>query len=162
MSVKSRQKLAQETEQQILNYLQQQEEPVTFYTLYTDLNFSSGKAQSALKRLVDDGLVYIRKKVSKFQTYILNRPFELDPDVIENPEENLMIFPFRLNYVIGSILTEVPELSEEYSSFMDLVTKAVGYFFKEKLPYDLRRKAILQAIQKGKISEDLGKQILGE
>ena len=88
--------------------------------------------------------------------------FEIDPKIIKNRDEEIMIFPFSINYTIGSILKQVPKVSEEYPSFMDLVTKAIGYFFKEKLPYDLRKKAILQAVEKGKIPEELGKQILGE
>ena len=33
---------------------------------------------------------------------------------------------------------------------------------QEKLPFDLRKRAILQAAEKGKIPEDLVKQLLGE
>jgi len=162
MSVKSRKKLAQETEEHILEYLRQREEPVSFYTLYKELNFSSGKAQSALRRLESEELVHVRKKISKFQTFIYHEPFEIEPKIIKNLEEEIMIFPFGINYMVGSILKQVPKLTDEYSSFMDLVSKAIGYFFKEKLPYDLRKKAILQAVEKGKIPEELGKQILGE
>lgn len=162
MSAKSRKKQAGETEEQILEYLRNQEEPVSFYTLYTELNFSSGKAQSALKRLEEDELIHVRKKISKFQTFIYHEPFEIEPEIIKNLDEDMMIFPFGINYVVGSILKQVPKLTDEYSSFMDLVTKAIGQFFKEKLPYDLRKKAILRAVEKGKIPEELGKQILGE
>jgi len=154
--------MAQETEQEILNYLRHQPKEVTFYKLYTDLNYTSGKAQSALRRMQKNGTVYLRKKISKFKTYVFHKPFELEPKIIKNKDEKIMIFPFSLNYTVGTILKQVPEVSDEYPSFMELVSKAVEYFFQEKLPYELRRKAVYLAVEKGKISEKLGKYILGE
>ena len=55
----------------------------------------------------------------------------------------------------------IEELSLEYHDLKDLFKKAIIYFFQKQISYDLKSEAIEQVIEKGKISESLGKQILG-
>ena len=66
MSSKSRKEMKKETELEILDYLRSQSEPVSFYQLYTDLNYTSGKAQTAIRRMETDEKVFVKKKISKF------------------------------------------------------------------------------------------------
>jgi len=162
MSVKTRKQSAKETEREILNYLKTKKVPITFYKLYTDLKYTSGKAQSAVRRLQKKGEIITKRAIMKFQTFILDKDFDLEPKIIKNLDEELMIFPFTIPYTVGAILKQIPKVSDDYSNFIDLVTQAVIEFFQEKLPYELKRKAILLAIKKGKISEGTGKFILGE
>jgi hypothetical protein len=162
MSLKSRKQMKKETEQEILDYLRSQPEHVSFYKLYTDLNYTSGKAQTALKRLEVDGRIYLRKKISKFQTFVSDNEFELEPKIIKNLDEELMVFPFSINYAVGAILKQLPKLTDEFNNFIDIVKKAVEYYFIEKIPHELRVQAVHRAIEKGKIPEELGRQILGE
>lgn len=161
MSVKSRDQQAKETEQEILDYLREQPEAVSFYKLYTDLSYTSGKAQSALKRLRQTEEVFIHKKIDKFKTFVYHEDFDVDPDVLELEDEDTLIFPVRMSRMVGTVLEEVPELSDDYSNFMDLVKKALIMYFQTLEP-DLKRKVIESAIKKGKITEELGKRILGE
>ena len=61
MSSKSRIEMKEETEQEILDYLRTQPEAVSFYQLYTDLNYTSGKAQTAIRRMESDEKVVVKK-----------------------------------------------------------------------------------------------------
>ena len=148
------------TDQAIINYLKKQEKPVTFYNLYKDLNFSSGKAQTALKRLKESNKVFLKKRIKRFENLIWYRDFNLETNIIDG-EDSEIIFPIHLNRTIGTILQEIPELSVEYNDLTDLFKKAIIYFFQNQISYDLKSEAIEQVIEKGKISESLGKQILG-
>lgn len=152
---------AHQTDQAILQYLKNQEKPVTFYNLYKDLDFSSGKAQTALKRLQERKKVFLKKRIKRFENLIYYKDFDIKSDVIDLELENEIIFPIHLDRTIGNILQEIPELSLEYLDLKDLFKKAIIYFFRKEISYDLRSEAIKQAIEKGKISETLGEQILG-
>jgi len=152
---------ALETERKILNYLEEKDEPVSFYTLYTDLHFSSGKAQSALKRLQNDKYVFIRKKIDKFKTYVSNNSFDLEPDPLELEDENTIIFPVRLNRVVGAVFQEIPEVSDEHGTFTDIVREALINYFQTQISDDLKQKAIQSAVLKKIISKELGEKILG-
>ncbi len=162
MSLKSRDQMKEETEKEILNYLRSQPKHVSFYKLYTDLNYTSGKAQTAIRRLQADGRLYVKKKISKFQTFVYDRDFEIEPKIIKNLDEDIMVFPFNLPYWLGVILKQIPKISDDYTSFMEIVEKSLISFFQEKLPFELKRKAILQAAEKGKIPESLVKKLIGD
>ena len=149
------------TESEILDFLQKQKNPVSFYQLYKGLGYTSGKAQSALKRLRKKNAVFIKKKIDKFKTFVWHKDFELQQDFIENEDENVMIFPIRLDRRIASILQEVPKINPQYSNFIDLVKQALIFFFQQKITTHEKKKAIQNAIKKGKISERLAKEILG-
>ncbi|TFG07066.1 MAG: hypothetical protein EU539_05980 [Promethearchaeota archaeon] len=150
------------TEKKILNYLKQQESPVSFYTLYKDLNFTSGKAQSAIKRLVKKNKVYLRKRVNRFENMVWHKDFDIESKFIELKEQDEVVFPFRLNRTIARILQEIPELTSKYKTLSELLKDAIVYYFQESLSPNLKRKAVLQAIEKGTIPKNIGKQILGE
>jgi DNA-binding transcriptional regulator GbsR (MarR family) len=152
---------AHQTDQEILAYLKAQEKPVTFYNLYKDLNFSSGKVQTALKRLQKKNQVFLKKRIKRFENLVYHKDFDVKSDVIDLELENEIIFPIHLNRTIGNILQEIPELSLEYVDLKDLFKKAIINFFQKEISHDLRNEAIKQAIVKGKISEALGEQILG-
>ena len=152
---------AHQTDQAILKFLKEQEEPVTFYNLYKDLNFSSGKVQTALRRLQKRNKVFLKRRIKRFENLVFHKDFEVKSDVIDLELENEIIFPIHLNRTIGNILQEIPELSLEYQDLKDLFKKAIINFFQNEISYDLRNEAIKQAIEKGKISEALGEQILG-
>lgn len=152
---------AHQTDQAILSHLKKQEKPVTFYNLYKDLNFSSGKVQTALKRLQERNKVFLKKRVKRFENLVYYKDFDVKSDVIDLKLENEIIFPIHLNRTIGIILQEIPDLTLEYHDLKDLFKKAIIYFFQKEISYDLRNEAIKQAIEKGKISEALGEQILG-
>jgi len=161
MSSKSRRQMKKETELEVLDYLRSQSEAVSFYQLYTDLNYTSGKAQSAIKRLQEQGAIHIRKKIDKFKTFIWDKDFELEPDPLELEDENTIIFPVRLNRIVGTIFQEIPNVSPNHGSFVDLVKEAIIYYFQTKIPDELKAKAIQNAIKNGTITEELGKKILG-
>ena len=148
------------TDRAILEYLKGQEKPVTFYNLYKDLNFSSGKAQTALKRLQERNKVFLKKRIKRFENLIFYKDFEIESDVIDLKLENEIIFPIHLNRTIGNILQEVPDLSLEFRNLKDLFRKAIVYYFRNEISQELRTEAIKQAIEKGKISETIGEQIL--
>ncbi len=152
---------AHQTDQAILMHLKKQQKPITFYNLYKDLNFSSGKTQTALKRLQERKKVFLKKRVKRFENLVWFKDFDIKSDVIDLELENEIIFPIHLNRTIGNILQEIPELSLEYLDLKDLFKKAIIYFFQKEISDDLRNEAIKQAIEKGKISETLGEQILG-
>ena len=64
---------AHQTDQAILHYLKNQETPVTFYNLYKDLNFSSGKAQTAIKRLQERNKVFLKKRIKRLGLFLNSR-----------------------------------------------------------------------------------------
>jgi hypothetical protein len=146
------------TDRAILEYLKGQEKPVTFYNLYKDLNFSSGKAQTALRRLQEKNKVFLKKRIKRFENLIWYKDFEVKSDVIALKNE--IIFPIHLNRTIGNILQEIPELSSEFQDLKELFRKAIIYYFRNEISQELRNEAIKQAIEKGKISENLGEQLL--
>jgi hypothetical protein len=149
------------TESEILDFLQKQKNPVSFYQLYKGLGYTSGKAQSALKRLRKKNAVFLKKKIDKFKTFVWHQDFKIEQDVIENEDENVMIFPVRLDRRIGSILQEVPKINPQYTNFIELVKQALIFFFQEKISSAEKKKAIQNATEKGKISKNLAKEILG-
>ncbi|MHA1148564.1 MAG: hypothetical protein ACTSR8_10005 [Promethearchaeota archaeon] len=150
-----------QTENKILEYLKVQSDPVSFYKLYTDLKFTSGKAQSALNRLAEDGYVTLKRKVDKFKTFVWYDDFKLENEVLELEDENLIIFPVGINYVLGSILNQVPEVSDEYGNFIELVQKALIMYFQQEISPEVKRKAVYKAVEKRIISEEIAKQLLG-
>lgn len=152
---------ALDTEKAILEYLGQQEGPISFYSLYKGLGYSSGKAQSAINRMQKDKFIHVRKKIDKFKTFVWHKPFQLDPDPLELEDEDTIIFPVRLNRVVGAVFQQIPELSDEYGNFMEIVAAALVSFFQEKIDADLKEQAIMQAVSKGILTKELGEQILG-
>lgn len=150
-----------QTENKILEYLKVQTDPVSFYQLYTDLRFTSGKAQSALNRLAEDGYVTLKRKVDKFKTFVWHQKFNLENEVLELADENLIIFPVGINYVLGSILNQVPEVTEEYGNFMEIVEKALIMYFQQEISAEVKKKAVYQAVEKGIITEETAQQLLG-
>ncbi len=159
--VSERKKLAQKTDLAIINYLKQQERPVTFYTLCKNLDFSSGKAQTALKRLQEKNKVFLRRRIKRFENLVWYKDFNVESNIVNLERENEIIFPIHLNRTIAKILQEIPELTFEYKTITDLFKKAIIYFFQKQISYDLRSEAIKQAIKKGEISKAVGKQIMG-
>lgn len=149
-------------ETEILDYLRKKSKPVSFYELYTDLDYTSGKAQSALHRLARDGLVVLRRKVEKFKTMVWDKPFSLETDALDVEDEDAIVFPVRVNKVVGAVFQEVPQISEDRKTFADLIRDAMVYYFQEKIPQELKEKAIHNAVEKGIISKALGDKILGK
>ncbi len=155
-----REKAALETERTILDYLKQQDEPIKFYNLYKNLNFSSGKVQNALKRMQNKKVAFVKKRIKRFENFVWYKEFVVEPTTIALEEENEIIIPIQLNRVIGLILQEASELTTKYNDLTDLLKDALISFFREKVPYSIKNDAINQAIKKGIISEKFGKQIL--
>ncbi|MFO8019639.1 MAG: hypothetical protein R6U96_13515 [Promethearchaeia archaeon] len=162
LDLSDREIAAIKTENEILEFLKKQETEISFYDLYKSLNFTSGKAQSALKRLKKRDTIHTRKKIDKFKTFVWHKEFEVEPEVIEIEDESTMIFPVRLDKKVGTILQEVPEVSDgEYSDFMDLIKTALIYFFQENISPEQKKTAIQNAVKKKKITKELAKEILG-
>jgi predicted transcriptional regulator len=160
MPKSKREKSAIEVEKEILEYLKEKKEPVKFYNLYKDLNLTSGGAQTAIRRMHKKGKVYKKKRVRRFENFIWYKDFDIESPIIDLKDQNEIIFPVRLSRIIGLILQEIPELTLEYDNLTDLFKEAIIDFFHNKISKELRREAVLQAIEKGKISKSLVKQIL--
>ncbi len=160
MALTSKKQMAEGTEQEILNYLKNQKKAVSFYKLYSDLNYTSGKAQSALKRLQEQKEIHVRKKIEKFKTFVWYKPFELEPDPLEVEDENTIIFPVRLNKIVGAVFQEIPNVDPTYKNFMEIVKDALIQYFQSQLPPELKEKAIRSAVEKGIIAEELGEKLL--
>jgi hypothetical protein len=160
MPKSKREKSALDVEKEILEYLKSKSEPVKFYNLYKDLNLTSGGAQTAIRRMQNKRMVFKKKRVKRFENYIWYKDFDIESPVIDLKDQNEIIFPVRLNRIIGLILQEIPELASEYINLTELFKKAILSFFKNKISEELRREAVYQAIEKGKISENVVKQIL--
>jgi len=152
---------AHQTDQAILNYLKLQKKPVTFYHLYKDLEFSSGKAQTALKRLQESNKIFLKKRIKRFENLVWYKDFDIETEIIDLEAENEIIFPIYFDRTIGKILEEIPDLSNNYNNLTDLFKKAIIYYFKKGLTHNLKSEAIKQAVEKGKISKALGNQLLG-
>lgn len=162
MPKSKREKSANELEKAILEYLKLKKEPVKFYNLYKDLNLTSGGAQTAIRRMQKKkkGKVFIKKRVKRFENFVWYKDFDIESPIIDLKDQNEIIFPVRLSRIIGLILQEIPELTLEYDNLTELFKEAIVYFFHNKISEELRRKAVLQAIEKGKISKNIVKQIL--
>ena len=160
MPKSTREKAAIELEKKILEYLKSKTEPVKFYNLYKDLNLTSGGAQTAIRRMQKKKMVFKKKRVTRFENYIWYKDFDIESSVIDLKSQNEIIFPLRLNRIIGLILQEIPELTQEYDTLTELFKDAIISFFHSKISEELRREAVIQAIKRGKISENVVKQIL--
>lgn len=162
MPKSKREKSANELEKAILEYLKLKKEPVKFYNLYKDLNLTSGGAQTAIRRMQkkEKGKVFIKKRVKRFENFVWYKDFDIESPIIDLKDQNEIIFPVRLSRIIGLILQEIPELTLEYDNLTELFKEAIIYFFHNKISEELRREAVLQAIDKGKISKNVVKQIL--
>lgn len=162
MPKSKREKSANELEKAILEYLKLKKEPVKFYNLYKDLNLTSGGAQTAIRRMQkkEKGKVFIKKRVKRFENFVWYKDFDIESPIIDLKDQNEIIFPVRLSRIIGLILQEIPELTLEYDNLTELFKEAIVYFFHNKISEELRREAVLQAIDKGKISKNVVKQIL--
>ena len=160
MPKSKREKSAKELENVILEYLKLKEEPVKFYNLYKDLNLTSGGLQTAIRRMQKKGKVFTKKRIKRFENLVWYKDFDIESHIIDLEIQNEIIFPIRLSRIIGLILQEIPELTLEYDNLTELFKKAIIYFFHNKISEELRGKAIIQAIEKGKISENLVNQFL--
>jgi len=162
MPKSKREKSANELEKAILEYLKLKKEPVKFYNLYKDLNLTSGGAQTAIRRMQkkEKGKVFVKKRVKRFENFVWYKDFDIESPIIDLKDQNEIIFPVRLSRIIGLILQEIPELTLEYDNLTELFKEAIVYFFHNKISEELRREAVLQAIEKGKISKNIVKQIL--
>ena len=160
--INKRKRSANDTERVILEYLMRQEEPITFYNLYKNLGFSSGKVQTALKRMEEKRTAFLKKRIKRFENLVWYKEFQIKPHIIDMENDNLFFIPVRINRTIGLILQEIPNLTPEFIDLTSLFKRAIISFFREKIPLELRRDAIIQAIQKKSIPPELGKQILGE
>jgi len=160
MPKSKREKSAMEVEKAILEYLRAKREPVKFYLLYKDLNLTSGGAQTAIRRMHKKGKVYMKKRVRRFENFVWYKDFDIESPIIDLKDQNEIIFPVRLSRIIGLILQEIPELTLKYDNLTDLFKEAIIDFFHNKISEELRREAVFQAIEKGKISKSLVKQIL--
>lgn len=162
MPKSKREKSANELEKAILEYLKLKKEPVKFYNLYKDLNLTSGGAQTAIRRMQkkEKGKVFIKKRVKRFENFVWYKDFDIESPIIDLKDQNEIIFPVRLSRIIGLILQEIPELTLKYDNLTELFKEAIIYFFHNKISEELRREAVLQAIDKGKISKNVVKQIL--
>jgi len=160
MPKSKREKSAIEVEKAILEYLKEKREPVKFYNLYKDLNLTSGGAQTAIRRMHKKEKVYIKKRVRRFENFVWYKDFDIESPIIDLKDQNEIIFPVRLSRIIGLILQEIPELTLKYENLTELFKEAIIYFFHNKISKELRKEAVLQAIEKGNISENLANQIL--
>jgi hypothetical protein len=160
--INKRKKSARETERVILDYLKSQEKPISFYNLYKSLGFSSGKAQTALKRMEENKTAYLKKRIKRFENLVWYKEFQVKPNIIDLESDNLIFIPISINRTIGLILQEIPNLTPEFIDLTSLFKRAIISFFREKIPLELRQDAILKAIQKKNIPQELGKQLLGE
>lgn len=160
MPKSKREKSAIKVEKEILEYLRAKREPVKFYNLYKDLNLTSGGAQTAIRRMHKKEKVYIKKRVKRFENFVWYKDFHIESPIIDLKGQNEIIFPVRLSRIIGLILQEIPDLTLEYDNLTELFKEAIIYFFHNKISKELRKEAVLQAIEKGKISENLANQIL--
>ena len=131
--INPREKSARETERVILEYLKEQEKPISFYSLYKNLNFSSGRTQTALKRMEKNNMVFIRKKIKRFENLVWDKEFEVEPHIIDLEERNLYIIPIRLNRTIGLILEEIPQLNPQFKDLTTLFKQAISSYFIESL-----------------------------
>ncbi|MFX1340037.1 MAG: hypothetical protein ACFFDK_15610 [Promethearchaeota archaeon] len=163
MPKSKREKSALELEKDILEYLKAKNEPVKFYHLYKDLNLTSGGAQTAIRRMQkkEKDKVFVKKRVKRFENFIWYKDFDIESPVIDLKNQNEIVFPIHLNRIIGLILQEIPNLTLEYDNLTKLFKEAIIFFFHNKISEELRREAVFQAIEKGKISQNLVKQILG-
>ena len=160
MPKSKREKSAIKVEKEILEYLRAKREPVKFYNLYKGLNLTSGGAQTAIRRMHKKGKVYIKKRVKRFENFVWYKDFDIESPIIDLKGQNEIIFPVRLSRIIGLILQEIPELTLEYDNLTELFKEAIIDFFHNKISKELRKEAVLQAIEKGNISENLANQIL--
>lgn len=160
MPKSKREKSAIEVEKAILEYLKEKKEPVKFYNLYKDLNLTSGGAQTAIRRMHKKEKVYMKKRVRRFENFIWYKDFDIESPIIDLKDQNEIIFPVRLSRIIGLILQEIPELTLKYENLTELFKEAIIYFFHNKISKELRKEAVFQAIEKGKISKSLANQIL--
>ncbi len=162
MPKSKREKSAIELEKEILEYLKSKTEPVKFYNLYKDLSLTSGGAQTAIRRMQNQEKrkVFVKKRVKRFENFVWYKDFDIESPIIDLKSQNEIIFPVRLSRIIGLILQEIPELTLEYDNLTELIKKAIIYFFHNKISDELRRKAVIQAVERGKISKNLVNQIL--
>ena len=159
MPKSKREKSAREMEKNILEYLKSKSEPVKFYNLYKDLNLTSGGAQTAIRRMQKKGKVVKKRKIKRFENYLWYKNFDIE-SIIELKDQNEIIIPVRLSRMIGLTLQEIPELTLEFDNLSELIKKAIVFFLRNNISDELRKEAVFQAVEKGKISENLVKQIL--
>ncbi len=122
--------------------------PKKFQKIATDLGYTSGKLQTALKRLKKNGKI-IMKKVSsedgkRFVTKVFINDFESD-----------IIIPIRMDEITAKIIEMVPVVSDKFESLDDLFKKALVNYFQEKIDNGIKRKAIKEGVAKGLISKEL-------
>ena len=163
MPKSKREKSALALENAIFEFLKSQPEPVKFYKLYKDLNLTSGGAQTALKRMLKrkPQKIFIKKRVKRFENFVWYKDFDIESPVIDLKNQNEIIFPVHLSRVTGLILQEVPKLTSDYDNLTELIKEAIIFFFSNKISDGLKKQAVYQAVEKGKISDNVIKQILG-
>jgi DNA-binding Lrp family transcriptional regulator len=143
------------TDAEIIELLRKHGVPMKFQEIAVALNYTSGKLQTAIKRMVKQEKITVKKIPTADGRSEITKIF------IANFQTEIVI-PIRLDETTAKIISKVPEVSEgKYPSLEDLVKTALIRFFKENIDSKTKIRAIEKAVADGLLSKQEGDELLG-
>ncbi len=141
-----------QTDAEILILLKSRRNPMKFHEIAKKLGYTSGKLQTAIKRLNKKGRIckkMVPNGTGRSVTIIFFQEFDSD-----------IIIPIKMKDTTAKIIEIIPEVMEQFSDINDLFRVALVSYFKNISP-EIKKKAIQKAVEKGFISQQKGDFLLG-
>lgn len=149
------------TDNNVIKTLKDIDIPIRFHELSKLCNYTSGKLQKSVKRLLERNKI-VQKKVPipigeknragrSFITMISLTDWEAE-----------VIIPIRMDETTAKIIETVPEVTNDFDGLDDLFRKALVEYFKSEISAEIKIKAIKLANKKGLISNEKRKELIGD
>ena len=139
------------TDSKIILLLEENGAPMKFHEICKQLAFTSGKLQTAIKRLIKKQKI-VKKKVVEQGNYVTKIYFkEFDADII---------IPVKINETTAKIIEMVPNVTDRFSSLNELIKISLITFFKNNISVKIKKAAIQKAIENGLLTKKQGEALL--
>lgn len=160
-SKSSRVRKPNKTDDEIISLLEKNGEPMRFHEISKALNYTSGKLQSAIKRLLKNEKI-VKKKIplSKEESKMSSGRTHVTVIYTEDFKSDVII-PVRMDETTAQIIEQVPEVDDAFDGLDDLIHTALINFFSKNISNQTKMKAIKAAVAKGLISKEKGDKLLG-
>lgn len=175
-----------QTEEEIVQFLDSSPGPLTAYDIQKRLNYTSGRVQSALKRLVSQKKIirkqdwdntHRRKRIVVWtRDFTPGRPATsetetgLDPtilqsineaDMFDHPQDKQkVVVPVILSRFEADLLSAIPVVNRTYSDLTKFIEKAIFREIKKQTD-NIKTQAIVHLVGQGTITLEEGANFLG-
>lgn len=149
------------TDNEVISLLNNNGEPMRFHEIAKELNYTSGKLQSAIRRLLKNGKI-VKKKIPLNKEESKHSGGRTHVTVIYTEDfKSDVIIPVRMDETTAQIIEQVPEVDARFDGLDDLIHTALIQFFSSQISNQTKIKAIQRAVSEGLINKEKGDKLLG-